>query len=108
MSKLKDRIIHLLGGYTHTEWGKRCYEEDKKHEDTLVKKDEAIRDLAKLPDFTPDDCTRGTWCSECVFARIKRARVGQYPYTSYVEAYYCGKTEACKHLLIKEVTHDRA
>lgn len=101
MRKLKDRIIQLLGGCTHTEWGKRCYEEDKKHEAALAEKDRTIMELANLSDGTPEDCKRGTWCSECVFAVRKSVKTGQYPYYERYTTYYCGKGEACQHLLRK-------
>ena len=101
MSKLKDRIIQLLGGYTYTEWRKMCYEEDKKHEAALAEKDRTIMELANLSAGTPEDCKRGTWCSECVFAVRKSARTGQYPYYENYTTYYCGKGESCKHLLRK-------
>lgn len=103
---LKNWLIDKLGGYTPREWHTMCIQEDTKHEAALEKKDETIRELAKLPDFTPDDCIRGAWCSECVFVRRKHVRIGQYPDSSYIDTYYCGKAEVCKHLLIKEVTHE--
>ena len=101
IDNLKRWLIRKLGGYTHTEWGKRCYEEDKKHEEALAEKDRAIMELANLSAGTPEDCKRGTWCSECVFAVRKSARIGQYPYYENYTTYYCGKGESCKHLLRK-------
>lgn len=101
MRKLKDRIINLLGGYTTEEWGKLCFHEDAKHEAALKEKDRAIMELADLSAGTPEDCKRGTWCSECVFVKRKVARVGTPPYYEHYTTYYCGKAEACQHLLRK-------
>ena len=101
MSKLIDWLINELGGYTHTEWGERCYEEDKKHDAALAEKDRVIMELANLSAGTPEDCKRGTWCEECTFAVRKVARAGQFPYHEHYITYYCGKAEVCKHLLRK-------
>lgn len=100
MSKLRDWLIHRLGGYTYAEWDDRCCKEDRKHEAALAEKVRTIRELAKLPDSTPGDCKRGTWCSECIFVRRKIVYIGQYPYSSPLEATYCGKAEACKNLVL--------
>jgi hypothetical protein len=97
---LKKWLINKLGGYHYTEWRRMCYKEHKKHEKALAKKDELIRELAKLTDSTPEDCKRGTWCSECIFVRRRIVYIGQYPYSSPLEASYCGKDGACKNLVL--------
>lgn len=101
MIKLKDRIIHLFGGYTAEEWGKLCLHEDTKHEEALAEKDRVILELTNLSAGTPEDCKRGTWCEECGFAKRKVVRVGSAPYYDHYTTYYCGKAEACQHLLRK-------
>lgn len=107
IDNLKRWLIRKLGGYTHTEWGKRCYEEDKKHEAALAEKDRAIMELANLSAGTPEDCKRGTWCSECIFVRRKIVYIGQYPYSSPLEASYCGKAEACKNLVLNHMEEQK-
>lgn len=99
--RLKDWLIDKLGGYTTTEWRMQCHEQDKKMEDALAEKDRAIMELANLSSGTPEDCKRGTWCSECVFAVRKSARTGQFPHYENYTTYYCGKGESSKHLLRK-------
>jgi hypothetical protein len=79
----------------------RCYEEDKKHEAALAEKDRTIMELANLSAGTQEDCKRGTWCSECVFAVRRLANTGTFPYYESYTTYYCGKGESCKHLLRK-------
>ena len=101
MGKLKNWLINKLGGYTYAEWGDRCYKEDKKHDDALAEKDRVILELTDLSAGTPEGCKRGTWCEECSFAKRKVARVGTAPYYDHYTTYYCGKAEACQHLLRK-------
>lgn len=101
MSKLKDGIIRLLGGHTSDDWSKLCLHEDAKHEDALAEKDRVILELTMLSEGTPEGCKRGTWCAECGFAQRKTVRVGTYPYYDNYTTYYCGKAEACQHLLRK-------
>ena len=103
---LKNWLIDKLGGYTYAEWGKMRYEQDKKYEEALAKKDKVIQELAKLQDSTPEDCKRGTWCSECIFVRRKVAVIGQYPYSSLLEATYCGKDGACKNLVLNHTEEE--
>lgn len=98
---LKKWLINKLGGYHYTEWRRMCDEEDKKHEAALAEKDRTIMELANLSAGTPEDCKRGTWCSECVFAVRKLVNTGQFPYYESYTTYYCGKSEACQHLLRK-------
>lgn len=105
MSKIRDWLIDALGGYTHAEWCARCYEKDKKHDEVLAEKDRVIMELVNLSKGTPDDCKRGVWCEGCAFAKRRSVRVEEFPYYSKYTSYYCGKAEACKHLLPKTEAH---
>ena len=98
MSKLRDWLIHLLGGYTRKEWGEHCFVKDDKYEEALAEKDQTIKQLVDLSNGTPEDCKRGTWCGECVFAMKKTARIGEFPYYEHYTTFYCNKAGACKYL----------
>lgn len=51
-----------------------------------------------LDDATPSDCTRGTWCAACEFAKeydIYHGRIHEI-------VHFCGKAESCSNFVQKE------
>lgn len=101
MTKIRDRLIHLLGGVTCKEY----LELDKRLDAAIAERAATIKELINLQDGTPDDCKRGAWCEECAFAKRRGVRVGSGLLTQHLTVHYCGKAEACKHLLPKTEAH---
>lgn len=61
--------------------------------------------IVEIKESEPPDCKRGPWCKACEFVKIYH--YGEYipgnGYTTYNNAYMCGKGDSCKHFVQKEI-----
>ena len=72
-----------------------------KENDILRGKLRAIQDLV---DSTPSDCTPGKWCAACEFSRCFHLPSHSiYSLNKDNVIYVCGKNEACKNFLQREI-----
>lgn len=100
---LKDALIRLLGGYTAGAFGEAAYRADKRWEELYRDREEIIRKITGLADQTPDDCTRGEWCKDCVFSGRHVIVMDRHTrYSRTLDMYYCMRDGACKSLRFKE------
>lgn len=63
-----------------------------------------IDTLTQLRDGTPEDCKRGTWCKSCQFNKTHFVKKQGYQYPN--TGYFCGRGDACKHYVLKEVNEN--
>ena len=98
----KNRMIKLLGGHTDREWTDMIYQKER-HEDTRV--GEYIGALSRMEDLlkqAPKGCTRGPWCTECIFSKKTHFYTeANSPFRRMWSATYCDKDGACKNLVLR-------
>ena len=63
-----------------------------------------LRAIQDLVDSTPSDCTPGKWCAACEFSRCFHLPSHSiYSLNKDNVIYVCGKNEACKNFLQREI-----
>ena len=104
MTRLKTKLIYLLGGVTYDFHKMEVDAAGMRSDERAIRAENNLARVTKLVDKTPADCNRGAWCNACVFGKRSVATIGAGSNMRLHEFVYCTKGENCKHF--KEGAND--